>query len=196
MQKHLKIPQNHRQQTNKQTDNRHISSIWYSLTIHPLFKDVFKYMITPCLQPCLRHVYTHVYTKFTPVFTAYLKICLNHIWEYIRRMLVDKTLSKDRFTTNLKNCNLMLEDMFTSCLNTWLYHICLNACLQIVWKLVSFKFESMQTPCLKTSIHNVWRIFRWTCLGWFRMIQNGSNALKNSKEFTVFKLCLRNLDFV
>ena len=167
MRKHLKIPQNHRQQTNKQTDNRHISSIWYSLTIHLLFKDVFKYMITPCLQPCLRHVYTHVYTKFTPVFTAYLKICLNHIWEYIRRILVDMTL----------------------CLNTWLHHVCLNACLQNVWKVVSFKFESKQTLCLKTSFHNVWRIFRWTCLGWFRMIQNGSNALKNSKEFTVFKLC-------
>ena len=107
MRKHLKIPQNHGQQTNKQTDNRHISSIWYSLTIHLLFKDVFKYMITPCLQPCLRHVYTHVYTKFTPMFTAYLKICLNHIWEYIRRILVDMTL----------------------CLNTWLHHVCLNACL-------------------------------------------------------------------
>ena len=34
----------------------------------------------------------------------------------------------------------------------------------------------------------------WTCVGWFRMIQNGSKWLK--KKFTVFKLCLRNLDFV
>ena len=52
----------------------------------------------------------------------------------------------------------------------------------------------------KCSTHAVMNKF-WACqLNMFRMIQNGAKWIKwfkkAQKEFTVFKLCLRNLDFV
>ena len=50
--------------------------------------------------------------------------------------------------------------------------------------------ESVQLMQLWTNFGLV----SWTCLGWFRMVQNGSNGFKRLK--TVIELCLRNLDFV
>ena len=64
----------------------------------------------------------------------------------------------------------------------------------------SFQLFEMFNSVRKCSTHAVMNKF-WACqLNMFRVIQNGAKWIKwfkkAQKELTVFKLCLRNLDFV
>ena len=102
-------------------------------------------------------------------FLPCLKTCLHHAWMHAEIIFLD-----------------ILTPCFTTCLSfAWIH----------VYEMFE-KFEGMQTRCLKTCLTNDLKDVYWTwfnCLGWYKMIQN---HLKGSTQFNIFKMCLRNLDFV
>ena len=61
-----------------------------------------------------------------------------------------------------------------------------------VWLCFDFllMFQFLSTVCLTLSENvQLWANFglvSWSCLGWFRMVQNGSNGLKRLKKSSLF----------
>ena len=138
-----------------------------------------------------------------------------HVWSESQRLLCWRsTKLQCRKQTLASTLDSLL---FLFCLKTCLHHAwmhaeiifldiltpCLMTCLSFVWIHVYEmfeKFEGMQTRCLKTCLTNDLKDVYWTwfnCLGWYKMIQNHLKwSKKGSTQFNIFKMCLRNLDFV